>query len=131
MQSGITQSAEPEDGDGFTGFESSLVQGMERGRRRTHHDRPLRERDFIRKSEDISRRNFDELGVAAVAVFPNHLHLGAELFVAAPAEGTGAAVCQVVHANAVARPEGIDISAGGFDRACYFVPGSDRQMSDR
>ncbi len=123
LQSGITQAAEPEDRDRFTGFESSLVQRMERGRRRTHHDRALRERDFIRKSEEAARRHPDELRIAAVAVFPDHLHLGAELLVAAQAEGTGAAVCQVIHANAVARLEGIDIAADGSTVPATSCPG--------
>ena len=58
-------------------------------------------------------------------------HLEAELLIAAEAEVAGAAVGQVVHAHAVAWAEGIDIFADTFDRACDFVPRSDRQISDR
>lgn len=74
LQSGITQSAKAKDRDGFTGFESSLVERMERRRRRTHHDRALRERDFIRKSEEAARRNFNEFRVAAVGISPGALY---------------------------------------------------------
>jgi len=87
--------------------------------------------DFIRKCKNAARRNFDEIRVAAVAVFPDHLHVGAELLVAAQAEVAGAAMCQVVHADPVAWAEGINIFADGFDRPCDFVPGSDRQIRDR
>jgi hypothetical protein len=91
----------------------------------------VRERDSIRKSEDAARRNFDELGIATVAMFPDHLHVGTELLVAQQAEIARAAMCEVVHTHAVASLEGVDIFADGFDRASDFVPGCDRQMRDR
>ena len=33
-----SQAAEPENRDGLTGFKACFVQGMQRSRRRTHHD---------------------------------------------------------------------------------------------
>jgi hypothetical protein len=63
-------------------------------------------------------------------MFPDHLHIAAELLVALQAEIASAAMCEVVDANAVASLEGVDIFADGFDRAGDFVPGSDRQMRD-
>ena len=59
------------------------------------------ERNLVREDENISTRDLDELGIAAVAMLSNHLPLGAELFVTADAEITAAAADQIVHIDAV------------------------------
>src|SRR3954468_22748165 len=99
---------------------------MQRGSRRAHHDRAVGERDFIRQGEQASRRDVDELGVTAVAVFADHLHCGAELLVPAPAQLAHPAMCEVMDADAVAEPKVIDVASDLFDDACYFVPRSYR-----
>ena len=76
---------------------------MKGGSRRTHHDCAVLEWNLIRKDKDASPRNFNELGVAAVAMLSNHLPFAAELFVTAQAEIAAAAADQIVHIHAVSR----------------------------
>jgi hypothetical protein len=59
---------------------------MQRSRRRTHHDCAVLERNSVRKDENISTRNLDELGIASVAMLSNHLSFAAKLFVTAAAK---------------------------------------------
>ena len=80
-----------------------LVQGMKGRRRGTHHDCAVLEWNLIRKHHHISTGNFDELGVAAVAMLSDHLAFDAELLVTAEAEITATAGDQIVHVDAVVR----------------------------
>src|SRR5262249_21165576 len=63
----------------LAGLKTGLVQRMKRRRRRAHHDRTHFERNLVRKCERVLCGNFDELGVAAVAMSADHLHTCAEL----------------------------------------------------
>ena len=73
---------------------------MKRTRRRAHHDCAVLEWNPVRKEENISTRDLDELGIAAVAILSNHLPADAELFVTAAAEITETAADQIVHIHA-------------------------------
>jgi hypothetical protein len=55
----------------------------------------------VRKEENISTRNFDELGIASVAMLSNHLSFAAELFMTAAANAAATAADQIVHIHAV------------------------------
>jgi hypothetical protein len=55
----------------------------------------------VRKEENISTRNLDELGIASVAMFSNHLPFAAELFLTAAAKVAATAADQIVHIHAV------------------------------
>jgi hypothetical protein len=59
------------------------------------------ERNFVRKEENISTRDFDEHGIASVAMLSNHLPFAAELFVTAAAKVAATAADQIVHIDAV------------------------------
>jgi hypothetical protein len=63
-------------------------------------------------------------------MFADHLHLRAKLFLTMSAEIAGAAVREIMHANAVAWAQCVHIAADGFDRARDVMAGSNRQVSD-
>jgi hypothetical protein len=58
-------------------------------------------RNSVRKDENIPTRDFDELGIASVAMLSHHLPFAAELFVTAAAKVAATAADQVVHIDAV------------------------------
>jgi hypothetical protein len=60
-------------------------------------------------------------------MFADHLAIAAELFQAANAEFAGAAVCQIMYADAIARRDMLDIGADFFDPTCDFVSERYRQ----
>ena len=76
------------------------MKGRSRG---THHDCAVLEWNLIREHKNISTGDFNELGVAAVAMLSDHLPFDAELLVTAKAEITATATDQIVHVDAVVR----------------------------
>jgi hypothetical protein len=57
--------------------------------------------NLVRKEENISTRNLDELGIASFAMLSNHLSFAAELFVTAPAKVAATAADQIVQIHTV------------------------------
>jgi hypothetical protein len=78
--------------------------------------------NLIRKQKNISTGNFDEFGVAAVAMLSDHLPFDAELLVTAEAEIAATATDEVVHIDAVVRRKVGDFPADRFHTPRYFVP---------
>ena len=76
---------------------------MKGGCGRTHHDCTNLKWNFIGENKDTATRHFNELGVTAVTIFADHLHLGAELFIAAKAEIASTTANEIVDTNAIAR----------------------------
>jgi hypothetical protein len=59
--------------------------------------------NLIREQKNISTGDFNELGVATVAMFSDHLPFDAELLVTAEAEVTATAADQIVDIDTIVR----------------------------
>jgi hypothetical protein len=81
-------------------------------------------RNSVRKDENISTRDFDELGITSGAMLSNHLPFAAELFVTAAAKVAVTAANEIVHIDAVFGPYVVDVSPDSFHAPRYFVPES-------
>src|SRR5438067_11938917 len=100
---------------------------MKCSRRRAHHDCAVLERNLIRKDENISTRDFDELGIASVPMLSDHLPFAAELFVTSPAKVAATAADQIMHIHAVAGRNVVDVSRHSIHAPSYYVPESNGQ----
>src|SRR5947208_9778478 len=106
------------------GLKARLVQSMKRSRRRAHHDCAVLEGNLVGKDKNISTRDLDELGIAAIALLSDHLPFAAELFVTATAKIAATATDQIVHIHTVFRRNMVDLSPHSFHTPRYFVPES-------
>ena len=88
---------------------------------------PTLEWNLIGEREYISAGNLDELRIATVEMFADHLSAAAKLFQPANAELTASAVCQIMYADSIAACDMLDIGAGFLDPTCDFVPKRYRQ----
>lgn len=125
------ETADAEDRDGFTGSQARFLQRVQRGRRRTHHDRPLLERNFARQDKDAALGHDDEFGVAAVAMFSDHFGARAKLFAAGTAESAFAASDEIMNADTVAGFEIRDLSADPLHHARDFMTKGQRKLHRR
>src|ERR1051326_385010 len=101
---------------------------MQRCCRRAHHDRARFEGNFIRKSERVFSRNFEELRVSAIAMSPHHLHARAELFEATDASFAMTTMDEVMKTDAVAGREVVDLCSDFFHAPRDFVAESQRKI---
>src|SRR5213592_823789 len=100
---------------------------MKRGCRRTHHDCANLEWNVIRQQKCVSSRNDNELGIAPVAMLPDHLNSRTKLLVPAGAEVTRAAANEIVNTYAIARCDVMDTFTYGFDSTRDFMSKCDRE----
>src|SRR5947209_4937588 len=94
---------------------------MKRCSCRAHHDRALFERDFVGQAKEAASRNVDELCVATIAMFAEHLGSGAKLLIALMAPGAVATGDQIMDTDAVALFEWCYARAAFLDRPGDFV----------
>ena len=84
----------------------------------------------LRNRHCVPGRHGYEFCVPAVTMFPDHLALVAELFVAVKAEGTGAARDQVVQASPPSDHGCVGRVAYILNHSGYFVPGDYWDVTD-
>ena len=125
------QPASAENGHALAGGQPALAQGVQRGGRGAHHGRAVREGYLVWQRKDAAGRHSDEFGVAAVAVFADHLAAGAELLLAALAIGALAARCQVVQAHALAHLQARHPLAHRLHQARHLVAQGQGQWPGR
>jgi hypothetical protein len=81
----------------------------------------LLEWNFVRQTEDATLGHNDKFRVTAVAVFSDHLGRRAKLFRAGCAKIAKAARHKVMHANAIAARETLNIRTGFFYETGNFM----------
>ena len=128
LNRGNTQTADAENRDRFAGTQPGLVQGVQGSRGRTHQDRALFKRNFVRQTENVPLRHDDEFSITAVAIFADHLARQAKLFRAASAQRAMAAGHEIMHANAIAFAEACNFDADFLDSPGHFMTERDRQI---
>jgi len=121
LDSRDTQTTAAKDRDGFARTEPGFVQRMQRGGGRTHQDRALFEWNLVRQTENAALGHNDEFRVTTVAMLADHLDRGAKLFSPAFAESALAAGHEVVHTDAIARCEPLNLSTDFFNHARNLV----------
>lgn len=83
LDRGDAEASEAEDGDGVAFLDVAEAEGVVGRRRRAHHDGGDVGLHLVGDGDGVDGGDDDPLGVAAVAVFAEHLAGGAELFAVA------------------------------------------------
>jgi hypothetical protein len=115
LHGGNAESADAEHRDGIAAADARLAERMQGGRRGTHHDGALLERDFRRQRVCIARGHADELREAAVAVLADHLPGRAELLAPRAALAAGATGDEIMQAHPIALARRGDAEADSGD----------------